>query len=71
MWRKSSHSFANGNCAEVAVWRTSSRSDSGSCVEAGDGDAAVVVRDSMNRGGALLAFRPDAWRAFTAGLKAS
>ncbi len=34
-WRKSSYSFANGNCAEVAAWRKSSASMSnGHCVEA-------------------------------------
>ncbi len=34
-WRKSSFSFSNGNCAEVAAWRKSSASNfSGNCVEA-------------------------------------
>jgi hypothetical protein len=34
-WRKSSHSFSNGNCAEVAAWRKSTASyANGSCVEA-------------------------------------
>jgi len=33
-WRKSSHSFSNGNCAEVAAWRKSSASGSmGDCAE--------------------------------------
>lgn len=31
-WVKSSYSFSNGNCLE---WRTSSRSNSGACIEAG------------------------------------
>ena len=35
-WRKSSHSFANGNCAEVAAWRKSTASVSdGHCAEVG------------------------------------
>ena len=35
-WRKSSHSFSNGNCAEVAAWRKSSHSNfNGSCAEVG------------------------------------
>jgi hypothetical protein len=35
-WRKSSHSFSNGNCAEVAAWRKSSASHAnGSCAEVG------------------------------------
>jgi hypothetical protein len=33
-WRKSSYSFSNGNCAEVAAWHKSSRSMSnGQCTE--------------------------------------
>jgi hypothetical protein len=35
-WRKSSYSFANGNCAEVAAWRKSSASTgNGECAEVG------------------------------------
>ena len=35
-WRKSSHSFANGNCAEVAAWRKSTASTgNGECAEVG------------------------------------
>ena len=34
-WRKSSHSFSNGNCAEVAAWRTSTASAAGNCAEVG------------------------------------
>ena len=71
-WRKSSHSFSNGNCAEVASWRKSSRSAAGNCVEAGAGDAVVGVRDSKDGGaGPVLTFTPAAWQAFTAALKAS
>lgn len=33
-WRKSSYSFSNGNCAEVAAWRKSSHSSyNGNCAE--------------------------------------
>lgn len=35
-WRKSSYSFANGNCAEVAAWRKSTASVAdGHCAEVG------------------------------------
>ena len=34
-WRKSSYSFSNGNCAEVAAWRKSSHSEAGNCAEVG------------------------------------
>lgn len=55
-WVKSSYSFSNGNCLE---WRTSSRSNSGACIEAGlqdvrwrtssvcDGGACVEVAPSV------------------------
>jgi hypothetical protein len=63
-WRKSSYSFANGNCVE---WRTSSYSaGAGECVEVA---GAVQVRDSQDPGGAVLAFSPAAWAAFTGRLR--
>ena len=53
-WRKSSFSFANGDCVEV-----------GSRLAAG-----VAVRDTMHHGaGPRLVFTPDAWRSFVAGVK--
>ncbi len=70
-WRKSSRSAANGACVEIRAWRTSSRSNSGACVEAGDGDGVIGVRDSkLGERSAVLGFRPEAWRRFTEGLKA-
>jgi len=54
-WRKSSYSGNNG----------------GACVEVCTSDpAAVAVRDSKDPGGPRLAFPPEDWRAFTAGVKA-
>ncbi|WFE37898.1 DUF397 domain-containing protein [Micromonospora sp. WMMD998] len=50
-----------------ARWRTSTRSSTngGDCVEVADNVPGVVgVRDSKDRDGALLTFRPAAWRAF-------
>ena len=54
-WRKSSHSFSNGNCAEVAAWRKSSASKESNCAEVGawrkssrsadSGDCAEVGQD--------------------------
>jgi hypothetical protein len=50
-WRKSSHSFDEGNCVEIA-WRKSSHSgDEGNCVEIAN---AGAVRDSKNPAGATL-----------------
>jgi hypothetical protein len=54
-WRKSSYSGGNGGaCVEVAVLA----------------DGGRAVRDSKDPDGAKLAFAPDEWLAFTAGLKA-
>lgn len=71
-WRTSSGSTFNGNCVEVASWRTASACQGGSCVEVGGGKAVVGVRDSTGCGaGPVLTFAPQAWEAFTAGLKAA
>lgn len=47
-WVKSSLSFANGNCVEVA----------------GLPDGGVAVRNSRHSEGAVLYFMPDEWQAF-------
>ncbi|MGW4461443.1 DUF397 domain-containing protein [Micromonospora sp. NPDC004704] len=50
-----------------AKWRKSTRSSTngGSCVEVADNlPGRVLVRDTKDRDGGTLAFRPDAWRAF-------
>jgi hypothetical protein len=52
-WVKSSLSFANGNCVEVA-----------SLPEGGIG-----IRDSRDREGAVLWFSPEEWRAFVGGVR--
>jgi hypothetical protein len=53
VWRKSSHSGANGDCVEVA----------------GNLPGAVAVRDSKDRSGPALAVTPEAWHAFAAAVK--
>jgi hypothetical protein len=68
MWRKASHSGANGgDCVEVGVWRTVSYSggNGGGCVEvASTGKARLAVRDSKNPNGPKLAFAPSVWESF-------
>jgi hypothetical protein len=54
-WRKSTYSTANG----------------GSCVEVGSAVSGVVVRDTTDREGAVLAFPAGAWRALLAEVRAS
>ena len=52
-WRKSTHSGGNGS----------------NCVEVGGTEGAVMVRDTKDRAGAVLAFGPDAWLRFAATIK--
>ncbi|OWV07402.1 DUF397 domain-containing protein [Micromonospora wenchangensis] len=54
-----------------ARWRKSSRSNGqgGACVEVADNLSGVVaVRDSKDPEGPVLAFGPDTWREFVAGV---
>ena len=52
-WVKSSLSFANGNCVEVA--------------DLSGGE--VGVRNSRDSGGAVLRFTPEEWHAFIGGVR--
>jgi Domain of unknown function (DUF397) len=52
-WVKSSLSFSNGNCVEVAALP----------------GGGIGVRNSRDRGGAVLAFTPDEWHAFLGGVR--
>ena len=51
-------------------WRKSSYSGSngGECVEVAT-TGTVLVRDTADRGGPVLTFTADAWRAFTAAIR--
>ncbi len=51
-------------------WRKSSYSgdNGGECVEVAAAEA-VLVRDTADRGGLVLAFTTDVWRAFTATIR--
>lgn len=77
VWRKSTYSGQNGACVEVAAfgdgvaWRKSSGSGvKGSCVKVARGTrGAVVVRDSKDTAGPVLAFSPAVWRDFTARIR--
>lgn len=52
-WVKSSLSFSNGNCVEVAS------------LPAGE----IGVRNSRDAAGAVLRFTPDEWHAFLGGVR--
>jgi Domain of unknown function (DUF397) len=53
-WVKSSVSFSNSNCVEVASLS----------------DGSVGVRHSQNPGGPVLRFTGDEWQAFLGGVRA-
>jgi hypothetical protein len=52
-WTKSSLSFSNGNCVEVASMA----------------DGGVAVRDSKHPEGPVLRFTPGEWDAFVGGVR--
>ena len=51
-------------------WRKSTHSDAngGDCIEVASGDV-VMVRDTKDRGGAVMAVSAEAWQDFTASLR--
>ena len=52
------------------AWRKSSYSGSeANCVEVGNADGLVRVRDTKDRQGPALAIRAEAWRRLTTGIK--
>ncbi|WP_300605239.1 DUF397 domain-containing protein [Trebonia sp.] len=52
-WVKSSLSFANGNCVEVASLP----------------DGEIGIRNSRDTAGPILRFTPDEWHAFVGGVR--
>ena len=56
--------------SNAVAWRKSSYSggNGGQCVEVA-APGGVLVRDTKDRAGAVLAFAPDAWRKFAARVK--
>jgi hypothetical protein len=52
-----------------ATWRKSSLSAANGCVEVAFVKDQVAVRDSKNRGGAVLIFTAHEWRAFLSGVR--
>lgn len=68
-WVKSSLSFSNGNCVEVAWQKSSQSTFNGNCVEAGTCPHGILVRDSKHPDGPVLAFTPAEWDAFLGGVR--
>jgi Domain of unknown function (DUF397) len=56
--------------ASQPVWRVATYTGgNGNCVEVADATRVVLVRDTKDRGGAVLSIPAGAWQAFTDGLK--
>jgi hypothetical protein len=55
-WHKSSHSFSNSNCVEVAARQTPHGTEQ-------------MVRDSQDSAGPVLVFSPATWHAFLRDIK--
>ncbi|HLH84344.1 MAG TPA: DUF397 domain-containing protein [Trebonia sp.] len=54
------------------TWRKSSYSGSqANCVEVGRDAGLVLVRDTKDQAGVVLAFAPQSWRRFAAAIKES
>jgi Domain of unknown function (DUF397) len=52
-------------------WRKASYSvNNGQCVEVGSASLGVLVRDSVNPSGAVVAYPPAAWEAFITSARA-
>jgi hypothetical protein len=60
-----------GNCVEVASWRVASftGASGGNCVEVGDTDHTILVRDTKDRDGGTLKFPAATWQSFANSLK--
>jgi predicted secreted Zn-dependent protease len=52
------------------TWRKASFCGGGECVEVGQHDGLVVMRDSKQPAGNLLRYTSEEWRAFVNGVKA-
>ena len=46
------------------IWRVSSKSSGGNCIEVGDSEIAILVRDTKNRDQGMLSFPSTAWENF-------
>ncbi|HYZ08210.1 MAG TPA: DUF397 domain-containing protein [Pseudonocardiaceae bacterium] len=66
VWRTSSYTGSSGNCVEVGWCTSSYTGTSGNCVEVALADGTVLVRDTKDREGPVLAVPAAAWRAFLA-----
>ena len=55
---------------EVLIWRVSSRSAGGNCIEVAGRKSVMYVRDTKNRSRGLLSFPATAWEDFIRAVQA-
>lgn len=68
-WRESPDSTSGENEPDIG-WRASSYSGSqGNCVEVGNAQGTIAVRDTKNRQDATLVFEAQTWSGFLTALK--
>jgi hypothetical protein len=60
----------SGAVPDSLVWKKSSFSDSGGCVETSRAGRVTYVRDSKDPDGPVLSFSPHEWVAFLSGVRA-
>jgi hypothetical protein len=53
-----------------SAWRTASFCASGECVEVGQADGVIILRDSTQPGGRMLHYAAEQWRPFVGHVKA-
>ena len=59
----------NNNSGYDAAWRTAKDCDGGQCVEIGAQDKIIMIRDSADREGGLIALGQQQWRDFVVTVK--
>ena len=66
--QSTNQSKSNDNTSD-GIFRKSTFSDAGGCVEVAKDVDGVRVRDTKNRQGAVLSFTHNEWKAFLAGVR--
>ena len=56
--------------SQNVVWHRASRCANGECVEVASRDGLILVRDSKDPAGEVLAYSNDEWTAFISSVKA-
>jgi hypothetical protein len=55
---------------DIKSWRVSSWTNGSNCVEVGNLNTAILLRDTKNRTGTVLSFAPSTWEEFVTKIRA-